>query len=371
MERAQEGKSRWMPIGLLAGIAIVAALGVLFLSDDPEATPPPALAAPADSIRQTVVTTTAKPERPPATLPDEEPKPEDNVPLAVPPRDGEAWALLRVPLRCELVPPIFGPPVVGHATPVTWPGGDHQPQPDGVEYPVIPMQVTASESEATATTSLPVIDAGTDPVRHVARLVLPGFAPTEFSFISTGVDQPVTCEEPIELVAAANGVVGIVRLQDGSPAEGAIVDGCGTQVIAGSNGDYFLLPREKRTCGLRARYAPGTTAETAPQRVEPLASEDQVLDFVVEVPAESNPGVEIFRTDDGEVWVRPDDSGPWARKIPYGARIFRVGETLANTLSDDELLEAMVRLDETIYLEQYFESEDGENVRMNTEVTEL
>lgn len=370
MEQQESGKRRLLLLGL-GGVVLGAALGVLLLPEDPPASPPPAMPATADSIRRTTVSTTAQPERPPTAPPEEKPEPADDIPRAVQPGKDEAWSLLRVPLSCEVEPPIVGPAVVGEATPVTWPGADHEPQPDGLDYPAIPLRITVDEGEATATTFLPVRDSGGDPIRHVARLVLPGFAPTDFSFVSTGPDQPVTCEGPIQLVAAAHGVVGTVRLQDGSPAQGAIVHGCGTQVIAGSDGDYFLLPRKDETCGLRARYAPGTAAESDPQQVDPLASEDQVLDFVVEVPAQSDPGVEIFRTDDGEVWIRPDDSGPWARKLHSGGRILRVGDVSPDTLSDEELLRALVHLDEAIHLQQYFESEDGQNVLMNTEVTEL
>jgi len=368
MERQDSGKRGLVRLGVIAGLVVVVALVGLNLTDEPEADPSPKTAAPANSGLGTVVTT---PTRTPARLQDEDPEPVDDIPRAVQPRADQAWSLLRLPLTCEVEPPVVGPPVVGEATPVTWPGADHDPQPDGVAYPAIPMRITVDAGEATGTTFLPVLDSGGERIRHVARLVLPGFAPTEFTFVTTGPDQPITCDGPIELGAAAHGVVGVVRFQDGSPAEGAIVDGCGTRVITGSGGDYFLLPRAEEPCSLRARHAPGTAAESAPERVDPAASEDLVLDFVVEMPDQPDPGLEIFRTEDGEVWARPGDSGPWARKLYSGARILRVGDVPADSLSDEELLRAMVHLDEAVHIQQYFESEDGEGVRANTSVTEL
>lgn len=41
--------------------------------------------------------------------------------------------------------------------------------------------------------------------------------------------QEAGSEGLVQLVAAASGVVGGVRFQDGSPAEGAIIDGCGAR----------------------------------------------------------------------------------------------------------------------------------------------
>ena len=102
-------------------------------------------------------------------------------------------------------------------------------------------------------------------------------------------------------------MVGIVRFQDGSPAEGAIINGCGTRVIAGSDGSYFLFPWETEPCSLQARHAPGSAAESAPLQVDLTTPEDQILDFIVEKPDQPDPGVEIFRTDDvvlSRIWIR-------------------------------------------------------------------
>ena len=362
---------RAMTRGGVAALVVFAVLVGLRFMSEPEVERAPETPAPDESAPRTTVTTASAPVPAPSPLPDEDPEPEDDVPRAVQPREGEAWSLVNVPLTCAVEPPLVGLPLVGKSTPLTWPGDDHEPQPDGLLYPAIPIDVTVDAGEATATTFLPVLGSGDDPIRHVARLVLPGFAPTEFTFITTGPDQPALCEEPIQLSTAAQGVVGTVRFQDGSPAEGAIINGCGTRVIAGSDGAYFLLPREQESCSLQARHAPGSAAESAPLQVDPTTAEDQVLDFVLEMPDQPDPGVEIFRTDDGEIWIRPVDSGPWARKLVSGARITHIGDVPADALSDEELNRAMVSLDETVHVEQYFETEDGQDLHVQVAITEL
>lgn len=372
MENQQAQSQRWLQVSVLVAIAVVVAFG-LGLMDGPQPDPVPEAPAPAANTPRTVTTTRVAPERGPDPVPVEEEalEPDDDIPRARQPRKGEAWDLLRVPLACAVDPPVVGPPVVGEATPVTWPGKDHEPVADGLDYPAIPMRVTVDKGEATATTFLPVRVSEDTPTRHVARLVLPGFAPTDFSFTSTGPDEPATCDAPIKLAAAAQGVTGVVSHADGSPAVGAIVAGCGVRVVTGSEGDYFLLPRSEEPCRLRARHAPGSSAESEAVEVDLLSSGDQVLDFVVEVPEQPDPGVEIFRTEEGEVWGRPSRSGPWERKIPQGVRILQVGEVPANELSDEELLLAMVRLDEAVLIHRVFETEDGQRVQMNTSITEL
>lgn len=371
MEHQDAQRRRWLQlVAITGGVGILMVLGLRRVGgrDTGAAQEAP---APADRTRAAAATTSEGPERTVSRPDDDAPEPTDDASLAVQPQEGEAWSLLRVPLVCQVEPVVAGPPVVGDATPVTWPGPDHDPQPDGLVYPAVPMRVTVGAGELTGTTFLPVVDSGGDPTRHVARLVLPGFAPTRFSFVTTGPDQPATCDGPVQLVAAAGGVVGVVRFEDGSPAEGAIVDGCGTRVIAGSDGTYFLLPRAEGACSLRARHAPGSAAESALQSFDPLAPGDHVLDFVVAVPDQADPGVEIFRTDDGEVWGRPEGQVPWSRALFSGARILRVGDVPADELSDEELLEAMVRLDQPVHVEQYFETEDGESVRKLSAVDEL
>ena len=159
------------------------------------------------------------------------------------------------------------------------------------------------------------------PTRHVARLVLPGFAPTDFSFTSTGLDEPATRDAPI---AGRRRPRSDRRGQPhGRQPCGAIVAGCGVRVVTGSEGDYSCLLEEP--CRLRARR-PGSSAESEAVEVDLLSSGDQVLDFV-EVPEQPDPGVEIFRTEEGEVWGRPSRSGPWERKIPQGVRILQVGRS--------------------------------------------
>ena len=119
-------------------------------------------------------------------------------------------------------------------------------------------------------------------------VVVPGDAPTEVSVITSGPDQPVLCEGPTTRKLAENGVVGTVRLSDGSPAEGAIVSGSKAVAVTGSDGDTFLLPRPEEPCSLRARHAPGPAAQSPPREIDPLDEDDQVEDFLV-VPLSSQP----------------------------------------------------------------------------------
>lgn len=351
---------------LLAGV-VVTGLAVFRFMGEPDAAPP----EPEPELPRSQA---AAPAREPARAGagDAGPDPYHDAPLATQPRPDEPWGLLRVPLVCTIEPPVAGAAVKGKAHPVTWPGPDHEPQEGGPPHPSIPYTVTIDGGVLTSKTSLPAVDAGDAPLRHIARLVVPGFAPTEFSFITSGPDQPAVCAGPIQLEAAASGVVGTVRRSDGSPAEGAIVAGCGARAVAGGDGAYFLLPRAAERCALRARHAPGSVAQTDPQQVDPLADEDPVVDFVVDVPERPSPGVEIFRTDDDEVWARPDDPDvPWASELHFGARILRVGDTPAHELSDDELWRAMVHLDQPVQVQQTFETEDGQSVRSNVTVSEL
>lgn len=362
MNAGDHRRSR-MPV--LAGAGLLIGVAILWFTTGSSAKPD---AGPAGAA--TGPTTAASPGAPtkvrvaPVTAGEPAGAPEADAREAEPLPEDE-WSLLRAPLACTVEPALTGAAVVGELTPHPTPG------PDGRVPPSIPFRVTVTGAELTGETFLPVVDAGDEPVRHVARLVLPGFAPTELSFITTGPGQAATCAGPVQLAAAGEGVVGTVRLEDGTPAEGAIVAGCGTRATAGSDGAYFLLPRTQEACALRARHAPGAAAQSEPQAVDSDPGEDLVIDFVVTVPERPDPGVEVFRTDEGEVWVRPTGAVPWADALPFGARIVRVGDVPPSELSDDALLRTMVHLDETVYIEQAFETEDGQTVRQEVGIREL
>ena len=367
--RSRSGKveavdQRRTTVLVLAGVSIVVGVAVAWLATGSSEEPDVGPASPeAEATKTSVPRNTTQVREAPVKEDGAAGEPMDDA--TVLPSGEEAWSVLRVPLACTVEPGLAGASIVGDVTP------DPAPTPDGRVPPSIPFRVIVTGAELTGETFLPVIGAGDEPLRHAARLVLPGFAPMDITLLTTGPEQPATCAGPVQLAAAGEGVVGTVRLEDGSPAEGAIVAGCGTRATAGADGAYFLLPRTREACALRARHAPGSAVRSEPQPVDSDPGEDLVIDFVVTVPERPDPGVEVFRTDEGEVWVRPTGEVPWADAVAYGARIVRVGDVPPAELSDVELLAAMVRLDETIFIEHAFETEDGQTVRQQIGISEL
>jgi hypothetical protein len=298
--------------------------------------------------------------------------PEDNSVEASQPKADAPWEVLRFSLICDVEPELVGEATEGMMHPVTWPGPEHEAQEGGLEYPAMPARVTIEGGVATAKVWLAVVQSTDAPVRHRSRLVMPGFAPSEFSFLTHGPDSPPECTAPIELISAANGVVGNVRLADGSPVAGAIVEGCNARAVAGQDGDFFLLPRTEDACTLRARHSPGTSVQSATQQVDPSASADQVVDFVVEIPDHPQPGVEITRNDAGEVWVQAEDpDDPWAKYAREPTLIVSVGDIPADSLSDEDLRQAMVELDQVIAIQQHMKSAEGQNLIINRSVDDL
>lgn len=298
--------------------------------------------------------------------------PDDGIPLASQPLEGASLGMMKQPLVCDITPATAGPAVEGAVETLTWPGPDHEPREGGMDAPTFTTRVTIEASTMTGTLTLVVDRSNVGPVRHAARLAVPGYAPTDFSFVTSGPDQPVVCEGPIALKLAENGVVGTVRLSDGSPAEGAIVSGCKAAAVTGSDGDYFLLPRADEPCSLRARHAPGTAVQSPPTEIDPLAQDDQVVDFTVVPPDRPTPGVEITRDEAGEVWVKAESpAAPWDRHLRYSALLLRIGDVPASSLDDDELRRALVQLDRDIHLQHQFYSADGEEVLRNSVVDEL
>lgn len=349
----------------LAGACLVVGVAVVWLGTGSSEEPDAAVAVPETEPTQTSAPRSATQVREMSIKQDGTAGGPEDAAGTVQSQEEEPWSLLRVPLACTVEPALAGAAVVGKLVP--HPGTE----PDDGAPPSIPSRVTLTGADLMGEAVLSVMGSREQPLRHGARLVLPGFAPTELSLLTTGPGQPATCARPVQLAAAGGGVVGTVRFEDGSPAEGAIVAGCGTHAVAEGDGAYFLLPRTQEACVLRARHAPGTAARSEPQEVDSDPGEDLVLDFVVEVPERPDPGVEVFRTDEGEVWVRPAEEVPWADALASGARIVRVGDVHPAELSDEALLLAMVHLDETITIEQAFETEDGQTVRQQVGVSEL
>jgi hypothetical protein len=306
-----------------------------------------------------------------------EPGPTDDDALhATQPKQDDEWEVLRVRLVCEVEPALAGDTIQGVMNMVTWPGPDHEAHEGGVSYPAIPINITIEDGEMTGNLFLPALKSSDTPVRHVGKLTISGFAPTEFSFLTFGIGADAECTETVQLDSASNGVIGNVSLSDGTPVSGAIVAGCNTQTVSGSDGDYFLLPRSEDTCTLRARHAPGSSTQSAPQEIDLSVTEDLVADFVIEIPDHPTPGVTLTRGEnaDGESEVlaqsqSPDD--PWAKYLINEAVIMRVGDVPASTMSDEELWRAMETLDQVIHVQQQFDTEAGERLLVNHEVTEL
>ena len=363
-------------LALIVG-GLVVMLG--FYLSDPRPTPsPPQALAPSVEASADMAPRPAEPppldgqEAAPVDAVEADVTPADDAQRARQPKEGAEWELLKVPLLCDVEPPPVQATVEGMLHPVTWPGPDHEPQDGGMNYPPVPSPVTIEEGVLTGRLWLPVVKSRGEAVRHVARLVIPGFAETEFSFLTLGPDESAECSEAISLDSASSGVVGSVRLADGSSVVGAIVSGCGARTVAGSDGDYFLLPRSEEACTLRARHAPGTSVQSDPHAIDPSASSDHVVDFVIEVPDRPQPGVTLTRDDAGEVWAHSESSDdPWARYLLSPAVIVRVGDVPASTLSDEELWLAMTQLDSVIHLQQHLESDEGQQLIVNQEVAEL
>lgn len=322
-----------------------------------------------------IVTGPADP--PPRNDPEPEPTdPGDDALDATQPKQDDEWEVLRERLVCDVEPALSADTVQGTMHLVTWPGPDHEAQEGGLSYPAIPSTITIEDGGMTGDLFLPAMKSSGTPVRHVAKLTIPGFAPTEFSFLTYGPGEDAECTETVQLDIASSGVVGSVSLPDGSPVSDAIVAGCNTRAVSGSDGDYFLLPRSEGTCTLRARHAPGSSTQSAPQEIDLNAAEDLVADFVIEIPDHPTPGVTLTRdeNDQGETEVlaqsqSPDD--PWAKYLLNEAIIMRVGDVPASTMSDEELWRAMETLDQVIHVQQQFDTEAGERLLVNHEVTEL
>jgi hypothetical protein len=356
---------RWVAIIGLMGVGAVSVLWFRADTEDDAAAPEAGPSTPAVAAGPT-------PRLPAPTVDAPEPQADDDIPLATQPVEGATLALVDGPVVCDVTPATAGPPVQGSMKPRTWPGPDHTPREGGVDGPVIPTKVSIEAGVLTGKLFLQVDTAGTTPVRHVSRLTVPGFAPTDFSFVTSGPGAPVVCDGPIQLELAQNGVVGTVRTDDGSPAEGAIVSGCKARAVAGSDGDYFLLPRTEEPCALRARHAPGSAAQTPPRTIDPLDPDDHVVDFDVARPETPDAGVRITRDEAGEVWLKAEGpDAPWDKHVRYGTVLKRVGDVAANSLSDAELMRALVQLDQPLHLQLQLRTADGQVVYKGFVVDEL
>lgn len=355
----------------LLALLLVGALGVgLWLTSKSDHTPVPAPSGP--SVEPEPLPS-AKAAPPPthSPAPDAAAADEADAPPRAAEPTPEAFALARgVQLTCDVVPTsAAGKAELRH---VTWPGPTSWIAPQvGAEMVAPRHPVTVEDGILTGSLTFPTA-AGDAAVRHEMTLTMDGFAPTTFSFVLHGPEGEADCLAPISLESAARGVVGTVRQPNGAPMVGAVVQGCGARTVTGSDGDYFLLPRDPVPCTLRARDAPGSAALSAPVEVTLTGEDDQVIDFTLTPPDVADPGVQLYRSETGEVWLFTDKPEvPWYTHAQTPGILLSVGDVDATELSDAELLAALVSLAQEVHIQHRFETADGTPVNQNTTVSEL
>lgn len=210
---------------------------------------------------------------------------------------------------------------------------------------------------------LPAKKTDGEALRHEARLLVQGYAPTDVSFLTLGQGPSGIClPSPIVLEPTGTAVTGTVRLADGSPAERAIVEGCGARARAAEDGSYVLVPFEL-PCEVFARHAPGSGDRTPAKAVDGEGGRDILVDFTVERPPELDPGVAFERTEDGGVTITRAtfEVAQW-KELHLGTRLLAFGDVAVQDMTDEEIVEAMVFLDEPIQVRHVFQTVEGEEM---------
>jgi hypothetical protein len=358
---------------VIGGLAIALGWVVLDSTQSVEETPEPAPQPEQAQVRKALPTRTVAARTLDTRTLDEQPAAPptvSNIPAQEPATRKDLRGI-RVKLSCEV--DITGPPVKGHVWLVSWPGsGRDDPSKYTVTHRTVRYAMQIADGVMTFKTSIAGIQTDGEHLRHTADLMVPGYAATRFEFLTPPDDGPSICvQSPIQLQPATHAVVGTVRLTDGSPAADAIVEGCDARTRTDSEGTYFLVPRAL-PCALLARHAPGTATQSDPQTVEAYGAEDLVMDFTVEVPETPNPGVTLRRNEDGiaTIWSLPSGVKQWNR-LTIGTHLLRVGDVPTNELSDEEVLMAMVSLDEPLRIYQEFQTYEGEVLTTESDIEAL
>ena len=293
------------------------------------------------------------------------------------PAEDEQTRNRRVDLACRVEPALpASKAIVRH---ISWPGqGRYEmPAPDEgdsplrFQAPTHRLTIRAGVLEGSFHT--PSIEAEGMHIKHEAELLVPGFEPTRFSYLAPGSSGPGLCvPDPVRLEPGGRGVVGEVTRLDGTPVAGAVVEGCGSRAQADEDGSYFLVPVDDGDCALTARLAWGAIRRSAPKTVQHEVGTDQILDFALEPADQPSTGVMLYRSDKNEIWGKAMEAdGPWHGVMGNPSVILRVGETLASELSDEEILKALLLLEQPIQVQHRFETADGEELRVNLSIDEV
>lgn len=306
-------------------------------------------------------------------VPDAEPAEAPPVP-SIPAQEPETRQDIRgmeVDLECEI--DMTGPPVRAEVWLVSWPGsGRDDPSTYQINQRPIRDPAWIEDGFMTFSSGIVGIKTNGESVRHTADLMVPGYGATRFEFITPDNNGPSACvQSPIKLQAPEHAVVGTVQYEDGSPATRAIVEGCDSRARTDADGAYLLVPRSF-PCALIARHAPGTATQSPPQAIEAFEEKDLVVDFVVEVPKTPDPGMTLSRNESGIATIETLTGGikQWDALV-IGTELRMVGEVPTSELSDEDVLAAMVSLEQPILIYQEFITVDGEVIENKTVIEAL
>ena len=276
------------------------------------------------------------------------------------PKSRQDMRLMEVDLECAV--DVTGPPIRAEVWLVSWPGsGRDDPSTYQLNHRPVRDRARIEDGVMNFSSGIMAIKTDGEAVRHTADLMVPGYGATRFEFITPDNNGPSTCvQSPIQLQPPEQLVVGTVRYADGSPATRARVEGCDSRARTDTDGSYSLVPRSF-PCALIARHAPGTATQSPAQQIEAFDTTDLVVDFIVEEPATPDPGMTLSRDGSGIATIETLTFGleQWA-EVGIGAKLLMVGEIPTSALSDEEVLRAMVSLDQPIFVSNEFITVDGE-----------